>query len=209
MDSSFLTGIHIGLGLLACILFLKLIIQFGLPNHPARFVSYVVGLCVAAYFVGLALTDLTLIPPWEWIRWRALPLIAGSLCLLFQTIVLVGNFSLLQQKVMSRLPIIASLVCFAFFAVHADAFMSGFIIIGGLFLIISVNKARYQKRLYVKMLMMFSIHLGLIYINEYWAYVISQVFLFLVIFYIFLFEHSFGVAAMVDDFKGSLEGERR
>lgn len=209
MDSSFLTEIHIGLGLFACILFLKLIIQFGLPNHPARFVSCVVGLCVAAYFVGLSLTDLNIIPPWEWVRWRALPLIAGSLCLLFQTIVLVGSFSLLQQKVMSRLPIIASVICFAFFAIYADVIMSGFIIVGGVFLIISVNKARYQKRLYVKMLLMFALHLGLIYLNVYWAYVISQVFLFLVIFYIFLFEHSFGVFAMVDDFKGSLEGDRR
>ena len=209
MDSSFLTGIHIGLGLFACILFLKLVIQFGLPNHPARFVSYVVGLCVAAYFVGLGLTDLNIIPPWDWVRWRALPLIAGSLCLLFQTIVLVGNFSLLQQKVMSRLPIIASLICFAFFAVYADAFMSSFLIIGGVFLIILVNKARHQTRLYVKMLLMFSIHLGLSYLDQYWAYVSSQVFLFFVIFYVFLFEHSFGVAAMVDDFKGSLEGDRR
>ena len=72
-----------------------------------------------------------------------------------------------------------------------------------------VNKARHQTRLYVKMLLMFSIHLGLSYLDQYWAYVSSQVFLFFVIFYVFLFEHSFGVAAMVDDFKGSLEGDRR
>lgn len=209
MDSSFLNGIHIGLGLFACILFFKLIIQFGLSNHPSRFLSYIVGFCVAAYFVCSALTDLNLISPWEWIRWRALPLIAGSLCLLFQTIMLVGNFSTLQQKVMSRLPLIAALLCFAFFSIYADAFMSFFLILGGIFLIVSFKKARYQVRLYMKMLLMFLVYVGFNYINQYWAYVVSHVFLFFMVFYIFLFEHSFAVAAMVDDFNSSIEGDSK
>lgn len=207
MDSSFLTGIHIGLGLLALLLFLKMIIQFGLPNHPARFVSYVVGLCVTTYFVGLSLTDLGFVGPWDWMRWRALPLIAGSLCLLLQTIMMVGSFSLIQQKVISRIPLMAALLCFALFPEYADHFMSVFLLAGGLFLIVSVGKARYQKRLYLKMLTMFLVHLGLNWINFYSTYVVGQIFLLLSVFYIFMFEHSFGIMALVDDFKQSLEGE--
>lgn len=207
MDSSFLSGLHISLGLFACLLFIKLLVQFGVPNHPARFVSYLVGLCVATYFTGLALTDLSLVNPWLWMRWRSLPLITGSLCLLLQTILLAGSFSIVQQKVISRLPIMAALLCFAFFSSYADIFASGFLALGGLFLIISVKKARYQKRLYLKMLLMFLIHLGLNYLNIYWIYVIGQLFLFGMVFYIFLFEHSFGLAAMVDDFKESTQGD--
>ena len=206
MDSSFLTGIHIVLGLLACILFLKMIFQFGLPNHPARFVSYVVGLCAATYFCGLAATDLGMLSPWTWMKWRALPLIAGSLCLLFQTIMLVGNFSLIQQKVVSRLPLMAALICFAFFSEYADGFATWFLIIGGLFLIISVKKARYQKRLYLKMLLIFLIHVGLNYSNYYLSYVLGQILIFFVIFYLFIFEHSFSIAIMMDNFKESIEG---
>jgi hypothetical protein len=208
MDSSFLTGLHITLGLFACLLFIKMIVQFGLPNHPARFVIYVVGLCLATYFVGLAATDLNLLSPWIWIKWRSLPLIAGSLCLLFQSIMLVGTFSQIQQKVVSRLPLIAALLCFAFFPTYADDFVGWILGIGGFLLIVS-KKARYQKRIYLKMLLLLMLHLGCNLINRYEAYVIGQVLLFFIVFYIFIFEHTFGIAAMVDDFKETLEGESK
>lgn len=209
MDSSFLTGLHIGLSLFACLLFLKLIRQFGLPNHPARFVSYLVALSVTVYFVGLALTDLSFISPWEWMKWRALPLICGSLFLLLQTVMLATSFSPLQQKVISRIPLMASLLCFAFFADLADHFVVTFLLLAGLFLSISVKKARYQKRLFLKMLLMFFIHVGLNLMNVYWAWVLGQMVLFFAVFYVFLFEHSFGITALVDDFKQSLEGDAR
>jgi len=209
MDSSFLTGLHIALSLFACLSFLKMIIQFGLPNHPVRFISYVVGLCMLTYFTGLAMTDLNLIRPWIWIKWRTIPLIAGSLCLLMQTIMLIGNLNLLQQKVISRLPLMAALLSFAFFSQYVDFLVSCFILAGGLFLIISVKKARYQKRIYLKVVMMFLIFLGLTYANSYFAYVIGQIFLAFAVFYIFLFEHSFGVAALIDDYKLNEEGVRQ
>ena len=209
MDSSFLTGAHIGLGLVACIFLIKMMVQFGLPNHPARFVAYMVGLCTTTYFLGLAATDLNLLSPWLWMKWRSLPLIAGSLCLLFQTITLAGNFSLIQQKVVSRLPLIAALMCFAFFSDYADVFVTWFLGLGSLFLILSVKKSRYQKRIYFKMVILYFIHLGINYTDFYSAYVLGQILLFAIIFYVFLFEHSFGVAAMMDEFKESLEGDVR
>lgn len=207
MDSSFLTGLHIGLSLFACLLFFKMLIQFGLPNHPSRFVSYLVSLCATSYFTGLALTDLGLCSPFMWMKWRAFPLIAGSLCLLLQTIMMVGTFSLIQQKVVSRLPLIASLLCFAYFSQYADVFVTSFILIGGLFLIVSVKKARYQKRAYFKMMLMFLIHLAFGLVPSEGAYLVGQIFLFFTIFYFFLFEHIFGVSALVDDLKQNLEGD--
>jgi hypothetical protein len=209
MDSSFLIGLHISLGLFACVLFLKMMIQFGLPNHPARLVSYLVGFCVCAYFIGLSATDLGLVSPWHWMKWRALPLIAGSLFLLLETVILIGSFSLIQQKVISRLPFMAALLAFAFFSQMADTFAIVFLLLGGLFLIISVRKARYQKRLYLKMLLMFLIYLGLLFINYYPVYVLSQITLFVMVFYLFLFQHSFGITALMDDLEQSLEGESK
>lgn len=208
MDSSFLIGFHIGLGLLSCALFIKMIIQFGLPNHPARVVAYMVGFCTAVYFSGLAATDLELITPWMWMKWRPLPLIAGTLCLLLQTIMLIGNFSLIQQKVVSRIPLMAALLCFAFFNAYADQVAGAFILLGGLFLIVSVRKARYQKRTYLKMALMYLLHLGCLFSGWYPVYVLGQMFLIATVFYLFIFEHSFGVAALVDDFKMSLQEEK-
>lgn len=207
MDSSFLMGFHIGLGLLSCVLFIKLIIQFGLPNHPARVVAYMVGFCTAVYLMGLAATDLGLMTPWMWMKWRPLPLIAGTLCLLLQTIMLIGNFSLIQQKVVSRIPLMAALLCFAFFSAYADQVATLFILVGCIFLIVSVRKARYQKRAYLKMTLMFLLHLACIYSGWYSVYVLGKLFLFASVFYLFIFEHSFGVAALVDDFKMSLQEE--
>lgn len=209
MDSSFLIGLHISLSLFACVLFIKMMIQFGLPNHPARLVSYLVGFCVTVYFLGLAATDLGFISPWHWMKWRALPLIAGSLFLLLETIILIGSFNLIQQKVISRLPLMAALLAFAFFSQYADVFAVSFLFLGGGFLIISVRKARYQKRLYLKMLFMFLIYLGLISLNYYPIYVLSQIVLFVIIFYLFLFQHSFGITALMDDLEQSLEGESK
>jgi hypothetical protein len=207
MDSSFLIGFHVGLGLLACALFLKMIIQFGLPNHPVRVVAYMVSFCAAIYFSGLAATDLGFITPWMWMKWRPLPLIAGSLCLLLQTIMLIGNFSLIQQKVVSRIPLMAALLCFAFFSAYADVVACTFIFLGALFLIVSVRKARYQKRSYLKMALMFFFHLACVFSGWYVVYVLGQLFLVATVFYLFIFEHSFGVAALVDDFKMTLQEE--
>ncbi len=209
MDSSFLTGIHIILGLQACFLFFKMLIQFGLPNHPARFVAYVVGLCIALYFSGLALTDLSLFPSLVWIKWRALPLIAGTLCLLLQTNMLVGRFSLIQQKIISRMPLMAALLCSAFFSQYADHLAIFFIFFGSLFLLTMVKTARYQKRIYLKMGLMLFFSLALLHLHSEIAYLISQLFLLGLIFYAFLFEHSYCVAALIDESQQDLEGDSR
>lgn len=208
MDSSFLTGLHIILSVVTTVFFLKLLIQFGLPNHPTRLFAYIVGLCTTSYFVGLSCVDFGVVSPLSWQRWRVLPLVAGSLCLLLQTILLLGQFSLIQQKVFSRIPLMAALLGFAFFYPYADYFTIAFILIGSLILIISVQKARLQKRLYLKMTLMFLLFLvsGLL---PYVAVPVSGIFLLLMLFYLFQFEHLSGISAMMDDFRYSLEEETR
>ena len=207
MDSSFLTWVNVGLGLYTTICFIKMLIQFGLSNHPARYTALLISLCVCCYFVGQALTDLAVVTPFHWMQWRAIPLVAGSLALLLQIILMGSQFGKVQQKVVSRLPIIASLLVFAFFSQKADYFLIACLAAGTLFLSISVGKMRYQKRQFIKMVFILSVAYGCKLLNIYSIYILGELLMFLAVFYFFIFENSIGVAALVDDFKASLEGE--
>jgi hypothetical protein len=206
MDSSFLTLVNVSLGLYTTISFFKMMIQFGLSNHPARFTAQLIVLCVCAYFVGLSLTDLGFIGPLHWMQWRAVPVVAGSLAMLLQVVLMGTQFSRVQQKVVSRLPIIAALLCFAFFSEKADIFLITTLVAGTLFLSISVGN-RYQKRQYFKMVFFLTLIYGCKLINIYWVYVLGEMLLFMALFYFLLFEQGFALAAKMDDFKASLEGD--
>jgi hypothetical protein len=201
MDSSFLTLVNVGLGLYATLLMIKMLIQFGLPNHPAKFTTYLVSFCATFFFGTKALVELGLVSPWFWMKWRTLPLVAGSVALLLQTIMTVGNFSLIQQKVVSRLPLIAALLCFAFFPSYAELFCGLAIAAGCIFLTVSVGKARYQKRLFLKM----SLFLGLYALAQipqvYALAILGQLLLGVSLFYFFIFENSIGVSALIDELR--------
>ncbi len=84
MDSSFLTLVNVALGLFAVYSFFKLIIRFGLPNHPARLTIYLVTSCAAIYFGMKSSVGLGIVSPFVWMRYRTLPMVAGSLALLLQ-----------------------------------------------------------------------------------------------------------------------------
>lgn len=206
MHSSFLTCVNAGLALYSTILFFKLVIQFGLPNHPSRFTSYVISMCMSAFLLLDAATAFGFIGPLIWLKWRALPLVCGSLGLLFQAMMTSGQFNLMQQKVISRLPLIAGLICFAFFPQRADLFMTLAVIAGAIFLSISVGKARYQKRVFIKMTLFLLLAALCRTMNEYWVYNLGQAFLFFAIFYFYIFEHTFGISALIDDFEYHRKG---
>jgi hypothetical protein len=199
MDSSFLTLVNVALGLFAAYSLIKLIARFGLPNHPGRLTIYLVSFCAAIYFVMKAAVGLGIVPPFAWLRWRTLPLVIGSLALLLQVFGTVGRISLLQQKVISRLPLIAGLLFFTFFPVYADYFFGLMAVIGGGFLSISVGKATHQKRLYLKMIFCLVLYQGFALFNSYWPFVLGDLFLLGALFYFFLFEESLGVKVLVEE----------
>jgi hypothetical protein len=198
MDSSFLTVANVGLGIYAALLFLKMVIQFGLPNHPARFTAYLVALCATIFFGGRALVGLSLLNPWQWTRLEALPLVTGGLALLLQTIMMLGNFSLIQQKIVSRLPLIAGLICLTVFPNSAPVFFGLIVAAGCIFLALSKGRARYQKRLFFKMVLFLCLFWLCRLPQEYALFVVGQLFLFFALFYLFLFEQAFGVSALMD-----------
>lgn len=199
MGSTFLTAINVVLGLYCVIIFIKNIIQFGLPNHPARFTVYLMLLCTAAYFMMRALVDLSFMNPFDFMRWRTLPLVAGSLGLILQVIAIVGRFSHIQQKIISRIPLMGAILFFAFFAQYADWFFGASVLVAVLFLSISVGKARYQKRMLMKMTLFLGIFGLFRLINHFSLFVVGELFLFPALFYFFIFEQSCGVSAMIEE----------
>ncbi len=198
MHSSFLILVNAGLALYSSVLFLKLITQFGLPNHPARFTAYIISLCASAFFVMDSLAEFSVIGPMELMKWRALPLVCGSLGILFQAMLLSHKLTFIQQKVISRIPLMAGLVCFSFFPSKADIFAAASIVAGGIFLSVSVGKARYQKRLFMKMIFFLLVTYLCRLPGNSWVIVLSQCFLYFAVFYFFLFEHTFGISALVE-----------
>jgi hypothetical protein len=216
MDSSFLdsaltsltilTFVNLGLGLFSLVLFTKLIIQFGLPNHPARFTCYLAALCGCSYFVMQAGVDLRVLHFSEWQKLRVLPLVVGGLTLLLQTIMMVGSFSLIQQKVVSRMPLIAGLLCLAFFPSKADWFFIAGLTAGLLFLCFNRNEARHQRRIYIKMCLFILAFFLAKLINVYWVFTLGQALLGMAIFYFFQFQNAFGISALVDEFREAMDG---
>ena len=206
MDSSFLIWIGVGLSIYSGISFFKLMTQFGLPNHPVKWISYLLCLCVTFYLGLNAMMSLGVLEPIFFLKWRTLPLVAAGLALLLQTITLVGNFSLIQQKIVSRIPLIGALLVFAFFPPYADQFFILCLIAATVFLSISVGKARYQKRQYFKMILFFAISMTFSRVDQLWAQVIGESILFVSLFYFYVFEQTFGVAAMIESYQNSQEG---
>ena len=208
MGSSFLTTMEIGLGIYSLLQFFKIIIQFGLPNHPGRFSLYLVSMCVAGYFTMQALASLGFMAPLDFMRLRSLFLVVGSFTFLIQLVALIGNFTHIQQKVISRVPLILGIMVYGFMPDQADFFFILAVILGGAFLSVSVGKARYQKRLYFKM-MLFLALVGAAYLSQiYWVYVIGQIFLFPSLFYFFILEKSFGVKVMMEKFQNENAGAK-
>ena len=126
--------------------------------------------------------------------------------MLLQVVTTVGTFSLIQQKVISRIPLMAALLVFAFFPFHADLFFGACILASVLFFSISVGKARYQKRMFFKMAFFLCLPTLLALANIFWIYVIGQLFLYFVIFYFYIFQQTFGISALVEKFQAENSG---
>jgi hypothetical protein len=205
MGSSFLNAINLGLGLFCVIHSFKICVQFGLPNRPARFILLLVSLCLSMFFVMRALVDIHLIDPVLYLKWRPFPMTAGVLGLLVQVISFLGRYGHIQQKVLSRIPVIGALFVFYFFQNHVEEFFVGCFFIGVSFFILSKKNALYQKRMLVKMMFFFILSVLFDYFDLYWLNILGRLFLFPALFYFFIFEQSLGISALVQDHQAHLE----
>jgi len=199
MDSSFNNALEIVLAVFAVLAFLKLMIQFGLPRHPLRFLIFMVSLSLIFWLCGDTAATFKVISMNQWLRWRALPLVVTGVGLLIEAISIIGNLGYLQQKVISRIPLIASLVCFAIFPQKSFLFFVLSICVGFCLLLIGKDKARYQFRLYGKMLICLILGISLKPYNLVMTGIFSYVFFFGMLVYFFLLQQSFGISALIDE----------
>jgi hypothetical protein len=199
MDSSFNNALEIMVAVFAVFAFLKLMIQFGLPRHPLRFLMFLVSLSLIFWICGDTLATCRLISMDQWIRWRSLPLVTTGVGLLIEAISIVGNFGHLQQKVISRIPLIASLVCFAIFPQKSFPFFVLSVCVGFCLLLVAKDKARYQFRLYGKMLICLVFATSLRSCNLVMTEIFSYVFFFVMLIYFFRLQQSFGISALIDE----------
>ncbi len=199
MGSSFLTAVDLVLALYCAVVFVKSCVQFGLPGHPARFGLYLVLLCALSYFCLRSAVALGVVAPLVFQRYRALPLVAGGLCLLLQAIMAVNRSSTIQQRVFSRIPLMAALLFTAFFWAYAAWFFAAAVGVSVLFLSAAVGKARYQKRALLKLSLFLGLSLAVSLGETVSSDLLGQLFLFPALFYFFIFEHSVGVGALIDD----------
>lgn len=202
MDSTFLqTAVNICLAGFCLVSFLKLLAQFGLPNHPAKYLCYISSLCAVAYFVNMLLAQWSHLSPFMLLNLSSLFMVTLGFSLLIQLVTLNGNFGLVQQKVFSRLPLLAGLLFAATAPTLAWSLFPFLVLSGALYLTFAVGKARHQTRLYVKMslfllALMFGSHLP----EGVGRTVLQGLLTFGFLFYFFIFESTFGVMALADQF---------
>lgn len=204
MGSSFLTAIHLGLALYCLLNFFKQLVQFGLPNDPRKFSLYLTLFCVSAFFGMQVLTDLRIMDPFFYMRWRMLPVIAGGLGILVQIVFIVAQFSHVQQKIFSRIPLIGALLVFMFSPEFSQLIFNLSFLVSVLYLAVSIKKNRYQKRMFFKMSFFLGISTILKFSNFYFLYVLGELFLFPCLFYFFIFENSLGISVLVEEHKADL-----
>jgi hypothetical protein len=68
-----------------------------------------------------------------------------------------------------------------------------------LFLSVLVRNARYEKRTLIKMVFFLSIFGVLKFFNTFSAHMVGELFIFPVLYYLFIFEHSCGVNSLIQE----------
>lgn len=205
MGSSFLSTIHLILSIYCLVQFLKLVVQFGLPNHPSRLLIYLLSACTGVYFTLNVMADFNCVPPLTYLRWKSIPMVAGGIGILLQAVGMVGALGHIQQKVISRIPVLGALISFGFFPDYAHFILVACIVVTAIYLSFLVGKARYQKRMFYKMTI-FLFLMWVMKISEYFViYVFAELLLFPALFYFFIIQQSCGVSSLIDDFENKSE----
>lgn len=205
MGSSFLTVLHSALAIFAGIAFLKLIFQYGRPNHPLKVITYVTTFAGFAYFLGDALADLGFISGWDWVKWQTLPIMAVSFGLIFEIIMIIGGFSNLQLKIMTRLPLLGSLLGYTFLKEQTFLMAQVAIFICLILLIISTRNVAYFKRVFIKMTIMLGISQLLLLYAPWGIQWLRAFVLFFGFFYFYLLQQGLAAKALIDSLSDQME----
>lgn len=208
MGSSFLTVLHSALAIFAGMAFLKLIFQYGRPRHPLKVIAYLTTFAGFAYFLGDALADLGFISGWDWVKWQTLPVVACSLGLIFEIIMIIGSFNTLQLKIMTRLPLLGSLLGYTFLKEQTFLIAQIAILISLILLIISSKNVTFFKRVYIKMTLMLGFSQLLLHFAPWGMQWLRAIVLFFVFFYFYLLQQGIAANALIESLRDQMEEEK-
>lgn len=206
MDSSFLIWPSFVLGLVSLLLFGKMLIQFGLPKHPLKFFAYSITLSWTLLWIGASLVQLDVMDMNTWTRWKAVFLLWPALGLLMEMISQLGQFSLIQQRLMTRFPIIGSLVALSFMPQWVPFLVGFFLLLVLAIFFIQVGRFRYHKRLFIKFLFL----LAMTGLSPFLPEVFRPWYLMVVLLgsgiYFFLLQNTFCVTAHLEQYEAKETG---
>lgn len=206
MDSSFLIWPSFVLGLFSLLLLGKMIIQFGVPKHPLKFFAYTITLSWTLLWVGASLVLLDVMDLQTWARFKAVFLLWPALGIFMEMMSQLGQFSPIQQRLMTRFPIIGSLMALAFMPEKVPYLVGFFLLLVLAIFMFQVGKFRYHKRLYIKFLFFLSLS-GISYFlpEVFRPWFLMVVLLFSAI-YFFLLQNTFCVTAQLEQIEAKESG---
>ncbi len=198
MDSSFLIWPSFVLGLFSLLLFGKMLFQFGTPKHPLKFFAYTITLSWTLLWVGASLVQVDIIDMMTWERMRAVFLLWPALGLFMQMVSQLGEFSPVQQRIMTRFPILGSLVALAFMPQWVPYLVGFFLLLVLASFFVQVGKYRQHKRVFIKFLFFLILAGTSIYLPEVFRPWFLMVVLLASGFYFFLLQNLFCVTAHLE-----------
>jgi hypothetical protein len=123
----------------------------------------------------------------------------GGVAFLTQVILLSCRFSNSLVKIISRIPVIFAALSFSFLPIQADLIFYSSILISVFVLTSFAYNARFEARSLAKMLFMFVFIFILRSLKFNWTIVLAELLIFFVLFYLFVFEQTRGVAALIQE----------
>ncbi len=201
MDSSFLIWPSFVLGFFSLILFTKMVVQFGVPKHPLKFFGYTITLSWTMLWIGASLVQLDIMDMTTWERWRSVFLLWPALGMFMEAVSQMGQFSQIQQRIMTRLPIIGSLLALSFMPQWVPYLVGIFLLLVAAIFLLHVGKFRFHKRIFLK----FIFFLALSGLSIFFPEVLRSWFLMVVLLissiYFFLLQNTFCVTAHLEQFE--------
>ena len=198
MDSSFLIWPSFVLAFFSLLLVGRMVFAFGIPKHPLKFFAYSIMLSWSALWIGASLVQMNVMDLVLWEKWKAVFLLWPALGLLMELISQLGKFSALQQKIMTRFPILGSLIILAFIPQWAPYIVGFFLLLVLAIFSLQVGKFRYHKRLYFKFLFFLVLSVLTIYLPEVFRSWFLMVLLLASTLYFYLLQDTFCVTAQLE-----------
>ncbi len=137
----------------------RLMVQFKFPDHPMKFMSYLVSLSLVFYLAIDLVVQMDENKYASFEKLRSLSLVLSSTGLLIQSVSIIGNFSLIQLKVLSRIPVLFALVSYSMSSNLLAILLFPTLLLSLFLMIFNMEKARYQIRIYIKLICLFCLYL--------------------------------------------------